>query len=145
MPRRPKPESDPASPVAAPIPRKKSILIVEDSEDFRNLLKLVIEDEGFEGVLFPVHKEEIVPFAQEHAPALILMDLALRRKGGMEFINDLKADSSTKDIPIIVLTGRDLSQREVLELEVKGVKYLRKGRVEMFEIKAAIKAAVYRG
>jgi DNA-binding response OmpR family regulator len=67
------------------------------------------------------------------------MDLALRRKGGMEYISDLKADPETKEIPIIIISGRDLSAKDVLEFKMKGVEYLRKGRVEMDEIKNTIR------
>lgn len=117
---------------------RKCILIVEDSVDFSNLLKFLVEDEGFEGVQFPLEQDDIVSLAKNRKPAAILMDLALRRKSGLEFIEDLKADSSTKNIPILVITGRDLSHKEVLSLEFRGVKYLRKGRVEINEIKHAI-------
>jgi CheY-like chemotaxis protein len=117
---------------------KKSILIVEDSIDFSNLLKFIIEDLGFIGVQAPVDVEDIVTLAQDHTPVTILMDLALRRRGGMQFIEDLKADPSTRNIPIIILTGRELAAKEVLELQLRGVKYLRKGRVEMDEIKKEI-------
>jgi DNA-binding response OmpR family regulator len=117
---------------------RKCIVIVEDSADFSNLLKFLVEDEGFEGVQFPLEQDDIVSLAKNRKPAAILMDLALRRKSGLEFIEDLKADPATKNIPILVITGRDLTHREVLGLEFRGVKYLRKGRVEINEIKQAI-------
>ena len=121
---------------------KKSVLIVEDSLDFSNLLKFIVEDDGFEGIQFPVQQEDILSAVKAQHPSVILMDLALRRKGGMEYINDLKNDPATKHIPIIIITGRDLGQREILDLQMKGVKYLRKGRVEMHEIRREIRTAV---
>lgn len=117
---------------------RKTILIVEDSVDFSNLMKFIIEDMGFEGVQFPMDSEDIVGWATKHNPSAILMDLALRRIGGMQFIEMLKADPATRGIPIVIITGRDLSQKEVIELQMKGIKYLRKGRVEMDEIKKEI-------
>jgi DNA-binding response OmpR family regulator len=120
---------------------KKTILIVEDSPDFSNLLKFVVEDEGLEGIQFPVTEENIVPWAMKYQPCLIFMDLALRRKGGMDYISDLKGDVGTKQMPIVILTGRDIGQREVNELELRGVKYFRKGRVEINEIRRVIRMA----
>jgi len=122
---------------------KKSVMIVEDSLDFSNLMKFVIEDMDLEGIQFPVDEEDIVGWAKEHTPVAILMDLALRRKGGMQFIEELKEDPVTKDIPIVIITGKELNQKEVLALQVRGVKYLRKGRVEMHEIKQAIREAAF--
>jgi DNA-binding response OmpR family regulator len=127
---------------AAKSDARKSVLIVEDSVDFSNLLKFIVEDDGFEGIQFSVQQEDIVSVVKDARPSLILMDLALRRKGGIEYINDLKSDPATRQIPIIVITGRDLGQKDVLDLEMKGVKYLRKGRVEMHEIRREIRTAV---
>ena len=121
------------------------VLIVEDSPDFSNLLKFLVEDEGYEGVQFPLTETDIVGWTKSNPPSVILMDLALRRKGGLEYIEELKADSATKDIPIIVITGRDLTTKEILELQVRGVKYLRKGRVEVQEIKDEIRRSIFSG
>ncbi len=121
---------------------KKSVLIVEDSIDFSNLLKFIVEDDGYNGVQFPITGEDIVTAVKELKPGVILMDLALRRKGGLEFINDLRSAPETKDVPVIVITGRDLGQREVMDLQSRGVRYLRKGRVEMHEIRREIRNAM---
>jgi two-component system phosphate regulon response regulator PhoB len=118
---------------------KRSILIVEDSTDFSNLMKFIVEDDGFEGLQFPLEHEDIVGWVKEHKPATILMDLALRRKGGMQYIEELKADPATKNVPIIIITGRELNPKEVLSLQIRGVKYLRKGRIEMEEIRNTIR------
>lgn len=118
---------------------KKSVLIVEDSVDFSDLLKFFVEDLGLEGIQFPLKEEDIVGWVKKQKPSLILMDLALRKKGGLEYINDLRDDEETKDVPIVVISGRDLGYKELHELEMRGVKYLRKGRVEMEEIKSAIR------
>ncbi len=120
---------------------KKSVLIVEDSIDFSNLLKFIVEDDGFEGIQFPVQQEDIISAVKEHHPACILMDLALRRKGGIDYINDLKGDPATKDVPIIIISGRELGQKDIIDLQMKGVRYLRKGRVEMHEIRREIRTA----
>jgi CheY-like chemotaxis protein len=124
-------------------PERKTILIVEDSLDFANLLKFLIEDEGegVEGVIFPVEGGDIVARVRDEKPMAVLMDLALRRKEGTSYIEELKSDPETKDVPIVIITGRDLTQREIMDLEAKGIKYLRKGRVEISEIKKEIRHA----
>ncbi|HTO93819.1 MAG TPA: hypothetical protein VMM80_05585, partial [Bacteroidota bacterium] len=97
------------------------------------------------GVQFPLHSDDIVGWAKEHQAAAILMDLALGRKGGMDFIEKLKADPDTSGIPIVIISGRDLGLKEVMSLQSQGIKYLRKGRVEMDEIREAIKGAAVPG
>ncbi len=116
----------------------KSVMIVEDSVDFSNLLKFIVDDMGYEGVQFAIDKDDIVEKAKGCNAEAILMDLQLRRKNGMQYIEELKADSSTKNIPIVIISGRELNQKEVIDLQMKGVRYLRKGRVEMDELKKVI-------
>ncbi len=119
----------------------RAILIVEDSTDFSNLLKFIVEEDGFAGIQFPLNSDDIVGWAKQHRPAAVLMDLALGRKGGMEFIEQLRADPDTSSIPIVVISGRDLPMKEVIQFQLMGIKYLRKGRVEMEEIRETIKNA----
>lgn len=128
----------PKTPSSAP---RRSILIVEDSTDFSNLLKFIVEDDGFNGVQFPLNSDDIVGWARDNEVVAILMDLALGRKGGMEYIERLKADEVTASIPIVIISGRDLPMKDVMQFQTQGIRYLRKGRVEMDEIREAIKDA----
>ncbi len=122
--------------------QKPCVLIVEDSPDFSNLLKFIVEDEGVQGIQFPVTETDILSWVHDHKPVLIITDLALRRKSGLEYIKDLKEDSSTSKIPIVIITGRDLTHKEILELEVQGVKYFRKGRVDMSDIRNEVRRSL---
>lgn len=121
---------------------KPCVLIVEDSPDFSNLLKFIVEDEGVEGVQFPVTEMDILSWVRDRKPVLIITDLALRRKSGLEYIKDLKEDQSARKIPIVIITGRDLTHREIVELEVQGVKYFRKGRVDMSDIRNEVRRSL---
>jgi two-component system, OmpR family, alkaline phosphatase synthesis response regulator PhoP len=117
----------------------KSVLIVEDNEDFCNLLKFIVEDDGYEGLQFPIDRGNIVEWAKSHDVVAVLMDLTLRRKPGIEYIEELKADKETKHIPILIITGRELSQREVVAFQLRDISYLRKGRMELDDIRAELK------
>jgi two-component system alkaline phosphatase synthesis response regulator PhoP len=118
---------------------KPRVLIVEDSPDFSNLLKFIVEDEGVEGIQFPVTEADILSWVRSHKPILIITDLALRKKSGLEYIKDLKENHDTKKIPVVIITGRDLTHKEILELEMQGVKYFRKGRVDMADIRNEVR------
>ena len=121
---------------------RHSAFIVEDSPDFSGLLQFILQGLGFEPLQFPLEGADIVEWAKKHKPVVILMDLALKRKSGKEYVDELKADAATRKIPIIVITGRDLTQKEILELKVRDVKYLRKGRVDLEEIRQEIRTSV---
>jgi DNA-binding response OmpR family regulator len=121
--------------------RKKTILIVEDSPGFSELMKFVVEDEGFKGVVFPLN-EDFMHWVERERPAAILMDLALNRLSGFDFIRALKAHPKHKHVPVAVITGRDLDVHDITELKMHGIPYLRKGRVDMHEIHSAIRNLV---
>jgi two-component system phosphate regulon response regulator PhoB len=121
--------------------KKKTVLIVEDSPGFSELMKYVVEDEGFKGTVFPL-EENFLSWVDKEKPSAIIMDLALNRLSGFDLIHEIKANAKHKNIPIIVITGRDLDIKDITELKMHGIPYLRKGRVDMHEIHQAIRNIV---
>ena len=121
--------------------KKKTVLIVEDSPGFSELMKFVVEDEGFKGVLFPL-EENFLQWVDREKPSAIIMDLALNRLSGFDLIRDLKDHSKHKNVPVIVITGRDLDVKDIATLKMHGIPYLRKGRVDMHEIHQTIRNVV---
>jgi DNA-binding response OmpR family regulator len=121
--------------------KKKTVLIVEDSPGFSELMKYVVEDEGFKGVIFPL-EENFLKWVEKEKPSAIIMDLALNRMSGFDLIRELKGNSKYKQVPVVVITGRDLDIKDITELKMHGIPYMRKGRVDMHEIHQAIRALV---
>ena len=80
---------------------KQKILIVEDDADGRELFALHIRRLGYE-VFEAATGLEALDQARAVHPDLILMDLALPKMPGYEATARLKADPSTRDIPVIV-------------------------------------------
>jgi len=70
------------------------------------------------------------------------MDLALNRLSGFDLIRELKTHTKHKHVPVIVITGRDLDVKDITDLKMHGIPYLRKGRVDMHEIHQAIRNLV---
>ncbi len=121
--------------------KKKTVLIVEDSPGFSELMKFVVEDEGYNGVLFPL-EQNFISWVDKEKPSAIIMDLALNRLSGFDLIRELKEHPKHKTIPVIVITGRDLDIKDITELKIQGIPYLRKGRVDMHEIHQTIRNVV---
>ena len=80
------------------------ILIVDDNENNRKLARDVLEFAGFE-TLEATGGVEGVALAQEHAPALVLMDIRMPDLSGTEALKLLKEDSRTAGIPVVALTS----------------------------------------
>jgi two-component system, cell cycle response regulator DivK len=83
------------------------ILLVEDNEMNRDMLSRRLQRQGHD-VNVAVNGKEALEKITDALPDLILMDLSLPEMDGWETTRRLKADSSTKDIPIIVLTAHAL-------------------------------------
>lgn len=82
----------------------KSILVVEDSDEIRELLGLVLEGEGYRVVTLEDGRD-VVSTARELRPALITLDLALPGKDGWAIVRELQDDPETDDIPILVISA----------------------------------------
>lgn len=92
------------------------ILYVEDNDDNIYVLKNRLARAGYT-VLVAMDGEQGVAMAVAERPDLILMDLSLPVLDGWEATRRLKADSSTRDIPVIALTAHAMSGDRETALE----------------------------
>ena len=84
------------------------ILIVEDEPKNLKLIRDILQFKGF-ATLEAETGAAGITLAQEHLPALILMDVQLPEVDGCEAMRILKADTRTRHIPIIALTALAMS------------------------------------
>ena len=89
----------------------KRILVVEDTEDNRRILRDLLTNAGFD-VIEATDGERGVAAAREERPDLILMDIQLPVIDGYEATRRIKAMPEFKSIPIIVVTSYALSGDE---------------------------------
>jgi two-component system cell cycle response regulator DivK len=89
----------------------KRILVVEDQEDNRQILRDLLGSVGFE-MLEATDGEAALAVAAAHRPDLILMDIQLPTLDGYEATRRIKADATLRDIPVIVVTSYALSGDE---------------------------------
>ncbi len=80
------------------------ILIVEDNEKNRKLVRDVLQVKGYKTIETETG-EEGIRLAQESRPALILMDIQLPGIDGITALRRLRAEPETQDIPIIAVTA----------------------------------------
>src|SRR3989442_11974043 len=80
------------------------ILIVEDNENNRMLVRDVLQSRGYRTEETDTG-EEGVRLAQTVRPALILMDIQLPGMNGMEALQLLRADAATREIPVMAVTA----------------------------------------
>lgn len=89
--------------------KNRAILVVEDSDEIRELLGLVLEAEGYHVVALEDGRD-VVETVRAIRPALITLDLALPGKDGWAIVRELQDADDTRDVPILVISAytRDL-------------------------------------
>ena len=82
----------------------RKILVVEDNERNRKLLRTILRFRGFEVVECDDGAPSLA-LARQHKPVLVLMDIELPTMDGITALGKLRADPETRDIPVIAVTA----------------------------------------
>jgi CheY-like chemotaxis protein len=80
------------------------VLAVDDNKDNLLVLTHALKLFGY-AYISTQEGQSVLPLAQSHQPALILLDVVLRDLSGVDVLQHLKQDSSTKHIPVIAVTA----------------------------------------
>ncbi len=82
----------------------KNVMVVEDNEKNRKLVRVVLKSKGY-NVIEATTGEEALNILKNQKPNIILMDIQLPGIDGLTLIKQIKADAATKEIPIIAVTA----------------------------------------
>jgi DNA-binding response OmpR family regulator len=115
------------------------ILIAEDDKDIIELLTLYLSGEGFD-ILAAENGREALTIAKSEDVSAALVDIMMPVMNGYEFIRELRTFSQ---IPVIILSARDLDQDRILGLNIGADAYLTKP-FNPLEVVAYVKSAVRR-
>ena len=116
------------------------ILVIEDEEDIVHLLRLRLEQEGYE-VLSACNGVEGLHTLQQEHPNLVVLDVMMPRMNGWETCKRIRQYS---DVPIIMLTALGQETDKVRGLELGADDYVTKP-FSLAELVARVRAALRRG
>ena len=100
------------------------IMVVDDEEDMVDAVKMVLEIEGYE-VIVAYDGDEALQKAEAEMPDLILLDMKMPRKIGIEVCKILKSQAKTKHIPVLIFTASGADIDDVVA-EARADGYFRK-------------------
>jgi two-component system phosphate regulon response regulator PhoB len=125
---------------------KTQILIIEDEEDIRELVRYNLERENL-AVTEAESGEAGLKSVSQKKPDMILLDLMLPGKDGLQICRELKQNDATRDIPVVMMTAKGEESDIVTGLELGAEDYIVKPfspKVMVARIKAVLrrKAAV---
>jgi two-component system, cell cycle response regulator DivK len=104
---------------------KVSVLLVEDTEDSRFMMRRLLELAGYR-VLEARNGEEAVMVTRAQAPDIILMDLSLPVIDGLQASRLIRGLEASRDTPIIVVSAHDMADFQVQTREAGCDRYLTK-------------------
>jgi CheY-like chemotaxis protein len=111
----------------------RHILLVEDDRVLRRACEVSLRRIGF-SVTIAEDGQEALDHVKAELPDLILLDLLMPRVSGLEVLRSLRADTRTKDVPVLILSnsspGRDLV--EIDQLDIAG--YLVKSNLSLQDL-----------
>ena len=102
--------------------KNKTVLIVDDEKDIRNIIKYNLEKEGLKCISAKDGDDALKMLS--HSPDLIILDIMMPTKDGYEVCSSIRKQGNT--VPIIFLTAMDREFDEIKGLECGGDDYLRK-------------------
>jgi CheY-like chemotaxis protein len=105
--------------------RDLPILVVDDDAELRQLVRRMLEREGY-----TVHEADngcvALARAREALPGVVVLDLMMPEMDGFEFVHELRQHGAWREVPIVVVTARDLSDEERARLNGGVERVLRK-------------------
>jgi len=119
------------------------LLIVEDDATTRELMRRTLEQDGWT-VCEAENGRVGIECLAEVEPELILLDLMMPEMDGFEFLTELRKHEAWLDIPVIVVTAKDVTAEERLRLDGHVKKIVQKGGLSREELAREIRALARR-
>jgi len=94
------------------VDRYPSIAIVDDNPDVRRLIRRILQSQGEFILHEATNGREAIDLARKEHPNLIILDLMMPELDGFSVLEALEADPDTADIPVIVVTAKELTSAE---------------------------------
>jgi len=121
--------------------RDRPVLVVDDDAEVRQLLRRMLESEGY-AVVEAENGRVALERLRGETPSLILLDLMMPEMDGFEFVAELRRHEGWRAIPIVVITARDLSRDDRERLNGHVEKILQKGTYDRDELLAEVRELV---
>ncbi|MGO4896743.1 response regulator transcription factor [Clostridium perfringens] len=120
----------------------KKVLIVDDEEHIRELIKFNLKKEGYD-IEVAINGVEALNIIREIKFDLILLDLMLPEIDGLEVCKEIRRNEETSDIPVMMITAKGEEFDKVLGLELGADDYITKP-FSIRELMARVKALLRR-
>ncbi len=124
--------------------REAVVLVVDDSEDVRAVVRSTVEKAGLKTVEAENGQAALDWLKTNPAPALVLLDLMMPVMDGFTFLDHVKEVPALAQVPIVVLTAKDLTEAERRMVNERTLLVLTKGAQPLSSLGSALAAIARR-
>jgi CheY-like chemotaxis protein len=110
------------------------VLLVDDDETMRHVTRLALEENGWRVSGEAENGREALARLREERPDAIVLDLMMPEMDGFEFLVEMRRHAEWRDIPVLVVTAKDLTEEERARLNGDVARVLQKGASELNEL-----------
>jgi GAF domain-containing protein/CheY-like chemotaxis protein len=121
--------------------RDRPVLVVDDDAGLRQLLRRMLEPEGY-AVVEAENGRVALERLRDVSPSVVLLDLMMPEMDGFEFVAELRRHEAWRAIPVVVITARDLSLDDHERLNGYVQKILQKGEHGRDQLLAEVRELV---
>jgi len=118
-----------------------SVLLVEDDAAARQVIAKSVRDSGWQ-VMEASNGREAIDSLSRDKPGLILLDLMMPVMDGFEFLLEMRAHEDWRDLPVIVLTAKDLTEEDRCVLSGRVEQVIEKGAQSHEQVLASVHALI---
>ncbi len=118
--------------------KNQSILVVDDNEDFAITIKQLLSRD-YKDVRIANNGRQALEMLKTFIPSLILLDLSMPEMDGFEVVSRLQNDERYKNIPVVILSGKDVTREEMNRLKEHISEFIQKGDLANINLPAAVK------
>ena len=122
---------------------RAQVLVVDDDPKTRDMLRRTLQKAGCT-VAEAASGSEAIEALERAKPALILLDLMMPGMDGFEVLERLHGDEAWREVPVIIVTAKDLTREDVDRLNGRVVKVLQKGAYQRRDLVRDIHAMIAR-
>jgi CheY-like chemotaxis protein len=126
-----------------PTGRRAEVLVVDDDLATREMFRRTLAKGGWTVVEAADGREALTQLARA-APAVLLLDLMMPGMDGFEVLEAMRCEPGWRDIPVIVITTKDLGREELEWLRSRAERVFRKGAYDRTELVGVVERAVAR-
>ncbi len=124
-------------------PDAKDVMVVDDSEGDRKLLRRVLQGAGYQVREAPGGTDALFAI-QEEPPDLLILDLMMPEMDGFALLENLRANEATRHLPVVVVTAKELTEEERERLNTRVTSLLEKGIFDQRQLLEDIATALDR-